>query len=129
MAALGIRYVTRGGLSLPPHELPGEQTWRTDFLRWQARQVIGKAYLLPGPMREAYLARAEEAQLEEGIMTELEVHGIFECARRTLATFSSDPVTREEWDEFTQVQDAQRAELEARRKAIFGGGDVNAEAH
>lgn len=128
MAALGILYVTKGGVNLPPHELPGEQTWRTDFLRWQARKVIGKAYLLPGHMRKAYLERAEDAQLEEGVMTELEVHGIFECARRTLATFSSDPVTREEWDEFTQIQEEQQEELEARRKAIFGVSNGKAEA-
>ncbi|MBP0636304.1 hypothetical protein [Cupriavidus sp. AcVe19-6a] len=121
MAALGLFYVSKGGVKLPPYELPGEQKWRTDFLQWHARSIVGKACLLPGHMRDGYLARAEEAQLEDGVLTELEVYGVFECARRTLQGMPGEPATREEWDVFTGRQDTEEMELKARRQAIFRG--------
>jgi len=128
MATLGLFYQTKGGARLPPYELPGEQQWRTDFLRWHVLKVMGNAALLPGHMRDGYLARAEAAWLEDGALTELEVSGVFECARRGLAPFPSEPATREEWDEFTRRHGDQRAELDARRKAIFGANDAGGAA-
>ncbi|WP_458766334.1 hypothetical protein [Cupriavidus basilensis] len=123
MAALGLFYVSKRYGDLPPHELPGEQQWRNDFLLWHAFRIVGRACLLPGHMREGYLARAEEVLLAGTELSEIEVDGVFECARRALHGASQDAISREEWEEFIQRETSEADELNARRDAIFGPED------
>lgn len=86
--------------SLPPAELDGEVGWHADLLRWHARDIAGRAYLLPPGSRDAYLEN-ERFQLQEpGEFTLVETEAVIQLARSALAMTPEDQVTQDEWERY-----------------------------
>lgn len=70
---------------LPAHELPGEVEWRVDMLGWYAKRLAFHSVLLAPQARNAILAYARHALINESGLHPLEAKAVVDASSQALA--------------------------------------------
>lgn len=90
---LGMRY-------LPASQIEGEVEWHIDLLRWHAKEIAGRAYLLPETHLENFYKEAYVQLCSSGEFTSAEAFLILEITKDVVPTVHESEFSRVQWGKF-----------------------------
>lgn len=81
-------------------EIDGELEWHEDLLRWHAREVAGRAYLMPSSHFDVFYAAARDELCSNSNFTSAEVAVIVSLAKTAVNAIHASPFSRDSWGIF-----------------------------
>jgi hypothetical protein len=85
---------------LPPIQIEGEVEWHVDLLRWHAKEIAGRAFLLPETHLEAFYMAAHTELRASGEFTAAEVAAVVLLAKDVGPALHAKVYSRESWAKF-----------------------------
>lgn len=90
----------RGLRCLPAKQIAGEVEWHIDLMRWHAKEIAGRAFLLPESHLEAFY-KAAYAELRSGSeFTTAEATAVVGLAKGVGSTLHVNAFSRVDWAQF-----------------------------
>jgi len=85
---------------LPATHVEGEEEWHLDLLRWHAKEIAGRAFLLPETHLEAFYRAAHAELCSIGDFTAAEVTAVVGLAKNVGPALRVKAYSRESWAKF-----------------------------
>ena len=89
-----------GVVCLPATQIDGEVEWHIDLLRWHAKEIAGRAFLLPETHLEAFYTAAHAELRSSGEFTAAEVATVVGLAKGVGPALQVKVYSRESWAKF-----------------------------
>lgn len=85
---------------LPASQIAGEVEWHIDLMRWYAREIAGRAFLLPESHLEAFYTAAHVELRSSGEFTAAEAKVVVGLAKSVGPTIHANAFSRMDWAKF-----------------------------
>lgn len=92
-----------GARCLPASQIKGEVEWHIDLLRWHAKEIAGRAFLLPETHLEAFYKAAHAELRSSGEFSAAEAAAVVGLAKGVGPTIHAESFSRVDWANFQDV--------------------------